>query len=83
MGKMALAQYRARKARNAPTGGKGWPKGKLRILSAPCEAVFRDGRTVTRIIAALIHNIPIGVIAHDLRIPRRAVSVIDMREKQL
>lgn len=85
MGKHALAQYRAQKARNAatPIRTAGKPKASPRPFPPACEAVFMNGRVMTRIVAALIHNIPLGVIARDLRIPRRAVSVIAMRERQL
>ena len=82
MGKMALAAYRARKARDvsvvvSATGGR------RRVLPEACERVFRDERTVTRVIAALMHNVSITTISHDLRIPRRAVAIISQRERQL
>ena len=82
MGKHAIAQYRAQKAREKAIPNRVG-KGRPRTLPPACEAVFLDGRMMTRIVAALIHNIPLGVIARDLRIPRRAVSVIAMRERQL
>ena len=85
MGKHAIAQYRAQKARiaAAPIRSAGKPKASPRPFPSACQAVFLNGRVMTRIVAALMHNVPHGVIARDLRIPQRAVSVVAMRERQL
>lgn len=90
MGKAALAKYRARKAQKALLP-QNWerpirdlrPRGSRRGLLASCEAVFQNERLVTRIVAALMHNVPLTMIARDLRVPRRAVAIIDLRERHL
>lgn len=78
MGQASLAQWRAKKLKLVPNRPRGIvpPKG-LRLGQAVNE------RTITRIVAALIHNVPHATIAQDLRIPRRTVEVVAMRERYL
>ncbi len=86
MGKIALANYRAKKAKRARDG---YPRqspgglGPINILPPTHEHRTHNGRVQTRVIAALIHDVPIATIARDLRIPRRAVAVISRRERYL
>ena len=84
--KMRLAQWRAKKAKRERGeryyGGvlKGRPRS---VFPERLEAGFRDERMMTRVMAALLHNVPISTISRDLHIPRRAVAIIAMRERQL
>ncbi len=81
MGKMRLAQWRAQKSKR-DLGCASYSRPRS-ILPDRYEAVFRDERMMTRVMAALLHNVPISTISRDLHIPRRAVAIIAMRERSL
>ena len=86
MGKLGLERWRASKmARTASYPGpkKRAPAGPMSPAALRHEMILHDQRTVTRVVAAMLHNVPLTRIARDQHLPLRTVQVVSLREKHL
>lgn len=81
MGKLALERWRAKKVASVHRA----PYNTRPSIPLPTrhQRYIRDERMITRIVAALISGVAVHVIAHDLRIPKRTVWVIALRERHI
>lgn len=83
MGKAALEQWRAKKAQTIRRAMGPYNTRPSIPLPPRHERYIKDERIITRIVAALIAGVPVYTIARDLRLPKRTVWVVALRERSI